>query len=826
MKRINFILGSTLLAFLPLFAMAQSFTPPETDVSLRYLTSIFGMVPGALSGAGSQIMGTMFSVFNSAVLSLGGIIVTYILIVSTMNTAHDGEVMGKKWSSIWIPLRSALGVGLLLPKATGYCFIQVFVMWVVVQGIGAADSIWNAALNYLNKGGVIIYSSFQPSIRGQAAAQASLDNLFKSMVCVYALQATLEKRYVDNISSATQVDAVPLLTATVDPVTVVGNTLGSKKLKFPNIDAAQYPAYASLTGACGSVTWDTGGTNTAYASTSVAATAGVRTMALQQMINSVAGAAQQVVQNAQLPASVQLKIGKCPPSGACKQIPWLEYNGNSVLPGSVLQNAYSNYTAIMLPATRSGASLSGFGEVNSMADAARGTFATIGNGIGSGLNDLGTGFQGTKWVPGASRDGWILAGSYYYKLARVNDDIRMKTDSAIPEVQGPSAANLACVEAAGGELYGTLGSAYCSTFKAYYQQKQVSQYAHDAVYDYRIANSDDVAHRARFAGGINVASKIAFILSPFLYPFMGLLVDFVRLAAAEQTNENPVVVMASLGSNMIGVCSIIWILAGTITIATFALGLVPCNTLSNGLLALSTWLAPFISGLLVMMFMAGATLAYYIPMIPFIVFSFAAIGWFIGVIESMVAAPIVALGLIHPEGHEHFGKSDQAIMLLTNVFLRPSMMIVGLIAGIALSYVGVWLINRGFGEALKMVAASINGWALLYSPLAFAIIYASLGVSVIHKAFSLIHIIPDKVLRWLSGGQQESLGAEGVQEALGSARGGISQGFNTAGGDFSRKANENLKEGGGGKQHTADVKAKLKGEGGIKPDGGSGAKGG
>lgn len=71
-------------------------------------------------------MGSMFGVFNSAVLALGGIIIMYTLMVSTMNTAHEGQMLGQKWSSIWIPLRSTFGLALLIPKASGYCMMQVF----------------------------------------------------------------------------------------------------------------------------------------------------------------------------------------------------------------------------------------------------------------------------------------------------------------------------------------------------------------------------------------------------------------------------------------------------------------------------------------------------------------------------------------------------------------------------------------------------------------------------------------------------------------------------------------------------------------------------
>ena len=141
------------LFFFPLLAMADSalsLTPPTSDYSVMFLGNLFGIVDGVLHGTGSQIMGAIFTVFNSAVLALGGIVIMYTLIVGTMNTAHEGEMLGHKWSSIWIPVRSTMGLALLIPKASGYCLMQIFVMWVVVQGVGAADKVWDGALDYLN----------------------------------------------------------------------------------------------------------------------------------------------------------------------------------------------------------------------------------------------------------------------------------------------------------------------------------------------------------------------------------------------------------------------------------------------------------------------------------------------------------------------------------------------------------------------------------------------------------------------------------------------------------------------------------------------------
>jgi defect-in-organelle-trafficking protein DotA len=166
------------------------------------------------------------------------------------------------------------------------------------------------------------------------------------------------------------------------------------------------------------------------------------------------------------------------------------------------------------------------------------------------------------------------------------------------------------------------------------------------------------------------------------------------------------------------------------------------------------------------------------------------------VIEAMVAAPIVALGITHPEGHDAFGKGEQAVMILMNVFLRPAMMIIGYVAAIALCYVGVWMLNAGFQHAIGFIlgappdalpplpplskaAASVpisgekvsststitigmgygDTWAGIYAFFFSILIYTSAYLTIVQKSFTLIHYLPDKVLRWI-GGQPEGIGGE------------------------------------------------------------------
>src|SRR5690606_2682104 len=80
------------------------------------------------------------------------------------------------WSSMWIPVRMALGIALMIPKASGYSIIQIFVMWIVVQGVGAADTLWNATVRYIQGAGTAT-----PQVLSAAQVQPIADLAIKAL---------------------------------------------------------------------------------------------------------------------------------------------------------------------------------------------------------------------------------------------------------------------------------------------------------------------------------------------------------------------------------------------------------------------------------------------------------------------------------------------------------------------------------------------------------------------------------------------------------------------------------------------------------------------
>jgi conjugal transfer/type IV secretion protein DotA/TraY len=180
----------------------------------------------------------------------------------------------------------------------------------------------------------------------------------------------------------------------------------------------------------------------------------------------------------------------------------------------------------------------------------------------------------------------------------------------------------------------------------------------------------------------------------------------------------------------------------------------------------------FIGYLIVM----GGILAVYIPLIPYVVFTFGAIGWLISVVEAMVAGPLVALGIISPSGqHELLGKAEPALMLIFNIFLRPSLMIFGLIAALLMASVVMTMINTLFWPVVFVRVGLMGGLLSIFMIMGA---YVMLAFAALNKVFSAINVIPQQVMRWISGqGEQVETPLDqikgGVEKVGGEATGGV-----------------------------------------------------
>ncbi len=693
-----------------LFALAAN---EATAGSVFYLNSIFGTVGGVLGGTGPELLGAMFKVFNTSVLALGSIIITYTTVASILLTAHEGEALGKKFHTLWIPMRTVMGIAALIPTATGYSYLQIGLMWLIIQGIGAADTLWTTTVNYVASG-----QSTVPNAPGgvDRLLQSKFGYLFEGMVCQASAKAKFGSGYYcsDNASSS---------------FCTANDTLSIA----PGSSQVSNGAYQmGPGGVCGDLTLGDPADPVGQA----------QNQALAQIISSFGSLANQFV-------GIDYAYNtfrNAPPELLTPPPSWItDYCNDHNLPGSQCNAAaFSNFEPPSLAnSNQSKQTVEDLYWQYGLLATAGGNFISTAANLYVGIVGAAaqTGNNSSKALDNvkvtAIDNGWIFAGGYFYYIAKANNKISKNQSIS---VNPPDLTSLSTDT-----------------------EKGLTQASIILVQKIGTSNPNP-----KNLGLSTSCSKGAFKgLNPACEAIISSWISNISGSSNAELSQNPVVKAQSFGSTVLDAV----VLAGSLLlVANFLIGLgggiyFGVSPTIGAVIGVIQTLVPMAMFFLLIFLGIGATLAVYTPMIPYMLFTFGALNWLIGTVETMIAAPIVAIGLLHPEGHEMWGLAEKALMLILNIFLRPGLMIFGMIAGMLMSFAVVMLINYAFLNVMSMI--SPNGGIL--EMIFFMVLYTGLFTTSMNKCFDLIHIIPDKILRWIGGGAEtfgEGGGIEKVSQAF------------------------------------------------------------
>jgi hypothetical protein len=198
------------------------------------------------------------------------------------------------------------------------------------------------------------------------------------------------------------------------------------------------------------------------------------------------------------------------------------------------------------------------------------------------------------------------------------------------------------------------------------------------------------------------------------------------------------------------------------------------------------WL-PVIMIVLTTLFTTGVMFAIFIPLLPFVLFWAGKIAWILLVIESIFAAPLMALAMAYPEGHDLWGMGEQGLKISLNLLLMPVLMIVGLVSAMAITYFVLNMTSSGFhyvtmsllgmakttsqgGSGLAFASSSIEGVNSLFAQgimtTFLVFMYASFVSMAFNKSFSTIYVIPERVMSWI-GSQGMKFGEKEAGEMQG-----------------------------------------------------------
>lgn len=669
--------------------------PPDSDLSTQIIGSLTGLVEssGTIStiAPATNVLGNLMSTWNASMMFVGSIIVGYIIIAGVLQTAHQGEALGRKWNSNMVPARATLGLAMTAPVAAGFSAIQVIVVWVALQGIGLADMMWSKTVDVISKNGGFVTT---PDVSDDAAKLVG--QLYVNMACMASVNR--------EIANANAIIPTYAQGAGIMPYQYGGQLSSKINLKTIGTDYGitfenRVPdANGNLVfgdGFCGKFSWNQADV---YVANEFANGA---TGYIMQSYHDMGGQLIESQRAALMSAYQQL-------------YPIVEKRfGSGATQSSVAGPAPT--AAQLLPAARA--------YMKTVTDATANMQSFMDK---QGMQSFGE---------NAAKDGWVMAGSYYSRIGHMNQAAN-DLISAVPS---------------------SIGSAF----------EDESSYQGDLYRDIRIniaqakADIENISEQL-IPGSVKETetlrgSGLGIIAHPFL-AFQDKINQMMYAAG------DPMSRTQNIGHVMLDSWYAIKAIELAVDLApqkkiADAAGSVVGGSSGGGLMSTAMGgITGVINTITPMLLIGGITLAYVFPMIPFSIMLFGVMSWLVSFFIALVAAPLWAISHATPDGHDAFGSGVNGYILLMSVALRPALTILAMIGSMGIMYGMDKLLAFGFTTAFA--GAQVNSVA---GPIGFVsgvAIFAILSCVLAYGSFRMVQTIPNAILEWIGGKDDDSLGVE------------------------------------------------------------------
>lgn len=149
---------------------------------------------------------------------------------------------------------------------------------------------------------------------------------------------------------------------------------------------------------------------------------------------------------------------------------------------------------------------------------------------------------------------------------------------------------------------------------------------------------------------------------------------------------------------------------------------------------------------------AGILLVFVLPLMPFIRFLFSVVGWILNILEAIIAIPLVAIAHLTTKGEGISGDlARTSYFMVLSIFLRPALMIVGLIAALMMFTVAVGILNDMYQQAVVgFRGTSTAGTGNGLSTFLYTILYVVIAYNLCNMCFKLMEEIPNRALTWIN----------------------------------------------------------------------------
>lgn len=295
-----------------------------------------------------------------------------------------------------------------------------------------------------------------------------------------------------------------------------------------------------------------------------------------------------------------------------------------------------------------------------------------------------------------------------------------------------------------------------------------------------------------------------------------------RTAIDQSQQGDPLLALQGFGFYVLDVMVLLF---GILMAVAFVTGAVPASIPTMSLATMFNGSQAIISPIIAMFFagMAGLGIGFaiYIPMIPFVVWISAILGWVGHSFQAIVGAPLVALRMTTAEGEGLLGGATEGVMMLLGVMLTPFLLVMGFTATLILIKQLLMVVNylfSIFADAMFSPFVNRASWIILGVP-GIIFLYFTLITTVVQSiATKLIGELPGEVMRHLHTAMVGHKAAEqmaGKMEQTTEKMGGTAGEFGGKGaGGSVQKADETRD-----KKVSDRAAAKEKEKGGDKGDG-------
>lgn len=701
-----------------------------------FLNQLFGNLFPAANGTNTEtVFSEIIGYFNVIMLVIGGLMFFWNVTVGILQTAHEGSLLGQRWSSLWAPLRVIFAVGLLvpLPEMGGYNLAQSGVAYIVKGSTNIASAVWSTSARMVIEGSTPI-----------TAQAANMDpQTVKGIYMIAACQAVVNHQ-LQKASPGS-------------PMSVIGRTTveDGKHIYTTYINTG---AELVRPGICGSFS----------------------TPALPPYIAE---------------ATPDDGIGGIPSplKDAIEARFTAAHHGSVriVLCGTSDLNAPCNGGFIKL----AGDNLSRMGDTGAtlpdLKDSIATTFLDANGHIDANLDQLMRTAVGEDMLATAAKEelinritggcapteisaaadakttqcygeGWIGAGSWYIMMAQLNNEIASLTSGKSTAIEGDyiqdvPGGNRDVYLASVGRVDGWMTRNSDTDQRAL--ASGMASHEESAWILARYEEAFDDAASKLPALGFAMSSQGLSDLTDSAN-MDGILSYIPGLDIVMAETREKIMLVFSPGSGgkdpMIGLINLGQVLINT---AGLIMGIIALAAVTPFVTVAPT-LASMMSPVLTILFTAGGALSYVLPLMPFIFWVMAVTGYFLLVIEAVIAVNLWAIGHMRMDGDGISGEAGRSgWLMLLSLLMTPVLMVFGFLVGMGIFRVTSSLLDIGINQAFAGLGGNL--WVQLIGMAVYAILIVTMYIALLERSFSLVSEFPGRVLRWIDANAPLTNGEEG-----------------------------------------------------------------